>query len=664
MFFHPTMLFNAPIFAMHYFLSFVVLLTLSWSLASSKIAPFPPPSLPTATLNCRSVCTRRTMAQAAAPVDFKAMEHAASPQHDRPESETENATVNSVPPYRFIAPAGACAVPLVSEASQSNLIAYDLDPTEDTWKTRKRKVPDPLNSVPRSRLDRAVKQAPGTFAADRPVSLIPQLPVIVPNQAAAPFRLVSSLVEANEQVSTVSCATKLDLLQLQRQAMEAQQLGALADEADARVVITVVPGKQGDHWSSKYEPSDAPAQRPAMVPFQATLSAVPFDWAAGMTCVSGITYVDPVAAAAGPRPPTVAVGMPARWRPAKRPKPAPKVEKEHQVQPTPQPRKVARTESKATPTSRAATPTARAATPVERRERKYTLPVDAEEAVTGAVQYLQVMARTIGRTPALPVAEAHIMAAEGRTHQAHLVHALLARDGRLVDKLQPVIQRRSGRVRQAPEAFVPPLVIGKPGRRQEDNEEVDPASVTDVRVGPGYQCLLPSLRPRPAAPTEEEGSRYGTLVAAPGWVLGRRQGVRGIVGVQDAGQRHVAELLRLCGRGLMLICPDLICVQGRHHTRAVDLPCKRAGHRPCRPLWPGHHGWCCHRLIVAGGAGGNVQGHARARPRLLQDRHRDGAWENSRPAGLLLLRCVEAAPGADGSAVVRRQGGQGGRTIG
>ncbi|KAK9806490.1 hypothetical protein WJX73_002749 [Symbiochloris irregularis] len=86
---------------------------------------------------------------------------------------------------------------------------------------------------------------------------------------------------------------------------------------------------------------------------------------------------------------------------------------------------------------------------------------------------------------------------------------LRARDSRIVDKSKLKAFRRSGRVRQAPTAFVPRNV-------KRVRQALNPADITDTREGPEFQAVLPLLRAKPAIAGERENRWLQAPILAAG----------------------------------------------------------------------------------------------------------------------------------------------------
>lgn len=222
--------------------------------------------------------------------------------------------------------------------------------------------------------------------------------------------------------------------------------------------------------------SDDGRERPLSAGVGSPDAAPIANWHPGMRAAYGINYIDAVDAPSGAMAPPVLTGEPARCGPM----------------------------------------------PLEQRD----MPTFADDPVLASLQYLRYLAQSMGRLPQFPHRLQQGFNAEQRLYRERLARAMVARDGRRLEKPRQEGTRRSSRARSAPQVFIPMAPggndragNGRAGRseRSSDTEEVemvvyDPAAATDVRLGTMYQAELPALLPRPSAPTSEEAARSGELI--------------------------------------------------------------------------------------------------------------------------------------------------------
>jgi hypothetical protein len=275
-------------------------------------------------------------------------------------------------------------------------------------------------------------------------------------------------------------------------------------QEDVPVAIQVLPSV---HVQQKTDVPNSSSRGPQSRVSSAANSTIPagptrtgdgsLHWHPGMVARNGITYIDAITAPAAAAPPPLLHSAPLRWVPI-------------------------RLSNEDLPSFSAGDPT------------------------SASIQYLRYLAVSVGRLQQFPPRLQHGFNAEQRLYRERLGRALLARDGRNVEKQRPEGVRRSNRTRFAPDIFVPPMLTNDEGNAAAGSSDgrltgrpsqphdgapamdggvgdpvadFDPADLTDVRLGIDYQAVLPTLRQRPGQVPENEAKLGGRLALAAGTVL-------------------------------------------------------------------------------------------------------------------------------------------------
>lgn len=212
----------------------------------------------------------------------------------------------------------------------------------------------------------------------------------------------------------------------------------------------------------------------------------PTRWHEGMHSMNGINYVDAIDAPNASPPPPVVTKTPARWS------------------------SLVLTEQ--------------------------DLPTFSSSCGTlASIEYLRYLAVSVGRLPHYPPQLQHNFNIRQREYSERLARVFFVRDGRDITR-QPTVGgvRRSGRVRSARDFFMPTIVSNGqrsalnrryqepmiastkrnnlPAKGRNLQNDIDPAELTDVRLGHDYQAELPARIPKTAKSLERSKQLEGTLI--------------------------------------------------------------------------------------------------------------------------------------------------------
>lgn len=322
---------------------------------------------------------------------------------------------------------------------------------------------------------------------------------------AMPYRLVPAApAPTNTMLPAVRVAAPRDIVQVAKQLDEEERRKALAN-ADARVVLRVVPGNQAAGKGPKAAAAPAPpaavgrgggrgqfdsggagrgrgrsgrsSRRPTPELVDRRLDNLPpGTWHPGFEVFGGVTYVNVLQSASAPPMPAVVVGTPSRFSQPLFQDPRPEYD-------------------------------------------------FSDDPLRSSLEFLRHSARTVGLQPHYSGPVQAAVNAEQRLYKERLARAHFARDGRRLAKDKVVeATRKSVRMRIVPEAFLPPSSqqeqqhqrTGSGTRSGKAREAPRPEDATDVRLGEEFQAELPAVQPRPAQPTSEEASWVANLACQAG----------------------------------------------------------------------------------------------------------------------------------------------------